>query len=144
MEKIFTITKPEAFATVVSYILDTYADDSLLITLSGDLGAGKTTFTQVLAKELGVVEAVTSPTFTIMKQYPLQYARFDKLVHIDAYRFEDESEARPLRLAEIIAEPRTVTCLEWPEQIPTLIPTTAVKVMITINEHEERIVQVER
>lgn len=113
-----------------------------MIVLSGELGAGKTTFVQQLAAHLGVREPITSPTFTIMKQYPLVHEQFDTLVHIDAYRFEDESEAVPLRLGEIMQTPRTITCLEWPERIAAVVPQNAVRVQIEIAEGEKRTVTV--
>lgn len=115
----------------------------MVITLEGDLGAGKTTFTQELGRNLGVTEQVTSPTFTIMKQYELDHELFDTLVHIDAYRFESEEEARPLRLEEIFTIPRAIVCVEWPERIPSLIPKTATSLTISIIEDEKRLVTVQ-
>ena len=138
MQKTFTVTTPEDFQEVITFILENTTHNSLLLALQGDLGAGKTTFTQQLAAYFGVVESVTSPTFTIMKMYELQHERFDQLVHIDAYRLEDEAEAVPLRLQEIMSQPRTVACLEWPEQIPGVIPPDAIKISITINPDESR------
>lgn len=93
-----------------------------VLALSGDLGAGKTTFTQVLARALGVTEPVISPTFVIMKGYALEHADFDTLIHIDAYRLESPEELAVLGFARILAEPRTLVVLEWPERVRELVP----------------------
>ena len=57
-----------------------------ILALSGDLGAGKTTFTQSFAKAFGVKKRILSPTFLIMKRFPLTQGNFENLYHIDAYR----------------------------------------------------------
>jgi tRNA threonylcarbamoyladenosine biosynthesis protein TsaE len=140
----FLVRKQQDFTPVIEFVLGTTVTEvAFVIALSGDLGAGKTAFTQELAKFLGVTEVVTSPTFTIMKQYPLEGQLFNQLVHIDAYRLEDESEVVPLRLQEIFNAPKTIVCLEWPERIAALIPSTAVRVSIGINPDETRTVRVE-
>ena len=79
-----------------------------IILLNGNLGAGKTTFTKGLAKALGVDEAVTSPTFTFMKEY---HGRLD-LYHFDMYRVEDEDELYELGLNEYLYM-RGVCVIEW-------------------------------
>lgn len=89
--------------------------DGCVITLSGDLGAGKTTFTQGLGQGLGITKLISSPTFTIMKQY---HGRMD-LLHIDAYRLEGVHQ--DLGLDELIGT-EGVCVIEWPEQIPDVIP----------------------
>jgi len=89
------------------------------IALSGDLGAGKTTLVQAIAHELGVVDTVTSPTFVVMKQYKIARGRFRTLVHIDAYRIEDEAELDVLHARELFAEAENLVVVEWPEKVPT-------------------------
>lgn len=101
--------------------------------LSGDLGAGKTAFTKELASFLGIKEDITSPTFVIMKSYPIPTHPFFKtLVHIDAYRIEDIDEMRVLGLAEILSEPTNLVCIEWPEKIQALIPEDAFTITISL------------
>ena len=142
MEKTYQVSVPSDFTSVTNDLLNGMTGEVLIIALSGDLGAGTTTFTQQLAKSLGVTEPITSPTFTIMKQYELTHDQFDTLVHIDAYRFDNENEAEPLRLREVFAEPRTIVCVEWPEQIESYIPEAAVHVHIEITDGETRMVTV--
>ena len=145
MEREYKVTKPEDFNALIEEILVWQKDsgrNSLVIALQGDLGAGKTTFTQVLGRSLGVSEIITSPTFTIMKQYELHDGAFDLLVHVDAYRIESEDETKPLKLAEIFQRPNTIVCVEWPELIPSILPATAVRVGIEIDTDEARTVTV--
>ena len=80
-----------------------------VILLSGDLGAGKTTFTKGLAKALGIEDEVTSPTFTIMNVY--ENGKF-KLNHLDMYRIEHEDDLYELGVEDAMGED-TVTVIEW-------------------------------
>jgi tRNA threonylcarbamoyladenosine biosynthesis protein TsaE len=68
------------------------SDKALLVALSGNLGAGKTTFTQKIAEQLNIPEKITSPTFVLMKKYSINFGQFKNLIHIDAYRLEDAQE----------------------------------------------------
>ena len=140
MNKEYLVKNPDDFQIVISDILNGCKLNPLVITLEGDLGAGKTTFAQELGRYLEVAELITSPTFTIMKQYELVGKKFDKLVHIDAYRIESENELKPLRLEEIFARPNTIVCVEWPELIKSVLPDTAVPMSIKIAEGENRVV----
>lgn len=103
-----------------------------VVTLQGDLGAGKTTFTQTLARTLGVTEPVTSPTFVIMKGYELIDQPFDSLVHIDAYRLESSAELAVLGYVELLNTPRTLIVIEWPERVADLIPKDACELTFTL------------
>ncbi|MES2216096.1 MAG: tRNA (adenosine(37)-N6)-threonylcarbamoyltransferase complex ATPase subunit type 1 TsaE [Patescibacteria group bacterium] len=98
-----------------------YADSNtaLVVGLSGDLGAGKTAFTKAIAKELGITDEVTSPTFVIMKQYPITQSStpWKKLIHIDAYRLERAEEVQVLGFGELVADPKNLILIEWPENI---------------------------
>jgi len=98
-----------------------------LIVYSGDLGAGKTTFTQGVARGLGVTAAVTSPTFTILQQYVGRIPVF----HVDAYRLEDPEEIRETGLEEIF-EAGGVTLVEWPERLEglDLLPEDGLEIRI--------------
>jgi tRNA threonylcarbamoyladenosine biosynthesis protein TsaE len=141
-EEHFTVATPADFSPVIISILNKAVDitkTAAIITLTGDLGAGKTTFTQQLATHLGVTETVVSPTFGIMKGYELSgHTHFDQLIHIDAYRIETMDEVGPLRFEELFKTPRTLICLEWPENIAAILPTEKVSLTIEIGKGEER------
>lgn len=116
------------------------SDRAHTLALSGPLGAGKTTFAQALAHVLGVTEQVISPTFLIMRTYPTAHRRFMRLVHIDAYRVEDEEELRILNLSDYFAAPETLVCIEWPERIPSFVPADALRLSFEIAPEDVRIV----
>lgn len=103
-------------------IIKTVPERATVLTLDGDLGAGKTTLVQALARELGVTEVVTSPTFVVMKTYATSHGDFTQLVHIDAYRIDDVSELGPLNFMQVLASPQTLICIEWPERIAEALP----------------------
>ncbi len=95
---------------------------ALVIGLSGDLGAGKTAFTQAIAQTLGVKEIVTSPTFIIEKIYKLHSSEFEHLIHIDAYRLESGEELLHLGWKEIISNSKNLIFIEWPEKVADILP----------------------
>ena len=108
-----------------------------VITLKGQLGAGKTTFSQGFANGLGIKGVINSPTFKIVKCY------FDStlpLYHIDAYRLEDLHQ--DLGLEEYI-EGDGVCLVEWAEFILEVIPDELLKINIEILENEERLVTID-
>ena len=91
-----------------------------IICLDGDLGVGKTVFTQGFAKGLGIDDYVNSPTFTIVKEY---YGRIP-LYHFDVYRIGDPSEMEEIGYEDYFYG-KGVTIIEWPELIEELIPEEA-------------------
>lgn len=97
-----------------------------LITLSGDLGAGKTTFTKGLAKALGIQATITSPTFTILKSYEEKIT----LHHIDAYRLEGITQ--DLGFEEIFDED-ALCVVEWYDFIEYALPKERLNIAITLD-----------
>jgi tRNA threonylcarbamoyladenosine biosynthesis protein TsaE len=93
-----------------------------LVTLSGELGAGKTSFTQGIAKALGSTDPITSPTFVLEKIYDLDGKSFSRLVHIDAYRLEGEKSLAPLGFDDLYADAQNLIVLEWPELVASQLP----------------------
>lgn len=86
------------------------------VSLIGDLGAGKTTFTRGLVEALGGTVRVKSPTFTVMNEYPVDHGTIKRIVHIDFYRFTDQEELSALSL-EDERRPDTVILAEWPDAL---------------------------
>ncbi len=94
-----------------------------VVALKGELGSGKTTFMQALARELGFDATVQSPTYVLMKSYPVSFGRFTKLVHIDAYRLEKPEEFAQLAPQSFLHDPGALVCVEWPERLGNMLPT---------------------
>lgn len=97
-----------------------------LIVLGGDLGAGKTTFTQGFGAALGVDEPITSPTFVLMRSY--EGTRLP-MVHMDVYRLEHLQEAVDLGLAEILDD-GAVALVEWGDLVAAVLPADFLEVAI--------------
>lgn len=107
-----------------------YLQPGDVLTLSGDLGAGKTIFTKGLAKGLGIREMVNSPTFTIVKEY---HSGRLPLYHMDVYRISDDEDIG----LEDYFEQDGVTVIEWAENIPSWLPDDVLSVVIErVNDHE--------
>lgn len=98
------------------------SERACIIALQGDLGAGKTTFTQALAAELGITEAVQSPTYVLMKNYPISFGQFTNLIHIDAYRLENPEEFAALKPESFLSNPQNLVVIEWPERVEGHLP----------------------
>ena len=104
-----------------------------VIALTGDLGAGKTTLTKAIARGLGSSETVTSPTFTIVKEY--RSGRLP-LFHFDVYRIGDVEEMYELGYEEYFFGDG-VCVIEWADLIEELIPEDALKISIAYGQNEE-------
>ncbi len=103
-----------------------------VVALFGDLGAGKTCFVQGLARGLGIVANVTSPTFILMRYHPGAPA----LCHADAYRLESGAELEDLDLEDALSD--AVVAIEWAERVLEALPAERVEVRLLAGEGETR------
>ncbi len=103
-----------------------------VLALYGDLGSGKTTFMQGLAKGLGVKKNIISPTFIIMRSYKMgtrdEGRRIRNLYHLDLYRIENETQAEDLGLRELMGDPQSVVAIEWPDKIENILPEKRINI----------------
>lgn len=113
-----------------------------VLALYGNLGAGKTALTKLLAQELGVREHVTSPTFVIQKSYPTAHSRIRTLVHIDAYRLGTSAELATLGFKELLGDPRNLVVVEWAERVEDLLPPETLRVYLEVNMDTSRSVSI--
>lgn len=103
-----------------------------VVCLYGNLGAGKTTFVQGVAKGLGIKEKITSPTFIIMRSY-------GRLWHLDLYRLNSLEEIKALGVEEIWQDKKNILIIEWPEKIEKILPENKLTVHLKAlenNTHE--------
>ena len=110
-----------------------------VVCLEGDLGAGKTTFTQGLAAALGVPGRVTSPTFCIVQEHrrlPSSVSSPSFLVHMDLYRLHNEDDVIAIGWEDYLAE-GAILVVEWPERAGALIPAEAKHIVFTHLDGEE-------
>ncbi|MFI5336889.1 MAG: tRNA (adenosine(37)-N6)-threonylcarbamoyltransferase complex ATPase subunit type 1 TsaE [Opitutales bacterium] len=130
-----TTRSAEETRTLAAELAATLGPDTTLA-LHGDMGVGKTTFVQGLARGLGVGEQVTSPTFAIYTVHraagPARRKEAGRtLVHLDAYRLENEHQIEELLLEEFLTSP-WVLAVEWPEKIAAWLPPTTMHLALSI------------
>ena len=108
------------------------------VALSGNLGAGKTTFTKAFAQEIGITETITSPTFVIAKFYELKNKPWKKFIHIDAYRLESGDELSKLGFDELFKDPENLIFIEWPENVKSILPEKLTTISFEVIDEETR------
>jgi tRNA threonylcarbamoyladenosine biosynthesis protein TsaE len=105
----------------------------------GSMGAGKTTFIKAICKELGTIDSVTSPTFTLVNEYSTGSG--DSVFHFDFYRIDKIEEVFDFGFEEYMISGKTCF-MEWPEKIEAVLPDETVKVIITVGANMERIIDI--
>lgn len=96
--------------------------NATVVALVGDLGAGKTTFAQGFAKGLGIKHRVASPTFLIMRPYPLRHKKYELFYHVDVYRINQPSELENLHFRHVLREPHNIVLVEWADKVKKVLP----------------------
>lgn len=117
-----------------------------VVLLYGNLGAGKTTFVQGLAKGLGMTHRIISPTFIIVRTYEVEAknkkTNIKKFYHVDLYRLGSEKEIEDIGLVELMQNRENVVVIEWPERLGSLLPKHAWQLYFkTKGENEREITQ---
>lgn len=92
-----------------------------VIALSGELGAGKTTFVQGFGKGIGIKEKIISPTFVLIRQHKIPKSK-NIFFHVDLYRLEDEKNLRQLGIEELWADSNSIVLIEWAEKAKRFLP----------------------
>jgi len=112
---------------------------SRILLFYGAMGSGKTTLIKELAKQLGVEDVTSSPTFSLVNEY---HSNKGELVyHFDFYRIENETEAYDMGIEEYFD--RNAWCfVEWPEKVENLLPLESVVIRLTINPDNSRTIQI--
>lgn len=139
MTKEFQVATVADYTPLIAALLER-SEETLVVALNGDLGAGKTTFVQQLATALGIGTAITSPTFTILQRYDTTHERFTTLFHMDAYRIETVDELSPLGFTDLLQTQQSIFCIEWADNIAAALPLHTITLNFTINPDESRTV----
>ena len=111
-----------------------------IVCLEGDLGAGKTTFTQGLAAALGVPGRVTSPTFCIVQEHKSPDVLF---VHMDLYRLHGEEDVEAIGWEDYLSR-GAIIAVEWPERAGALLPSSAHHVAFHHKGEEKRRITIDK
>ena len=124
---------------IVSEIISSAKNKTLLF--YGQMGVGKTTLIKELCKSLGVLDNISSPTFSLVNEY--QTANNDKVYHFDFYRIEDEEEAYDIGIEDYF-DSKNWCFVEWPENIENLLPLDAVEIHLSLLDDEQRNIQLKQ
>jgi tRNA threonylcarbamoyladenosine biosynthesis protein TsaE len=117
-------------------------DTALVVGLYGDLGSGKTTFTQSVAKIFNIKKDITSPTFVIEKIYDINHNDFKKLIHVDAYRLDSFKELLALDWDKTLSDSRNIIFIEWPERVVEILPKNHAKIFFKFLNESEREIEI--
>jgi tRNA threonylcarbamoyladenosine biosynthesis protein TsaE len=130
MDQVYTLEQTDQIA---AQLVKKYANQPVWV-FQAPMGAGKTTLIAAIGKALGIQQAMSSPTFSIMNEYEVQ----GKLIyHMDWYRLESAAEARQAGV-EAAMEEADLSLVEWPEKAPNLVPENAVVIHIEILDPNHR------
>ena len=119
MNDITIKTKSEEETLTIGRQIAEVLTHGTVIALYGDLGAGKTVISRGIARGLKITEPVTSPTFTVVQEYPLEQGGF--LFHLDMYRINSEDDAYSFGIEDFLFTDESIALVEWPERIPGLL-----------------------
>jgi tRNA threonylcarbamoyladenosine biosynthesis protein TsaE len=110
--------------------------DKKIFAFYGSMGAGKTTIIKAICESLGAVDLVSSPTFTLVNEY--KTAGGESIFHIDFYRIKKQEEVYDFGIEEYLTGD-SYCFMEWPELIEEILPEETVRVRISVDEQEQRI-----
>ena len=111
------ITTTEKQTIILAQNLAKKLSGGEVLGLIGDLGAGKTVFTRGLAQGLGIKNNINSPTFVLMKVYPVQQGKIKNFVHIDAYRIKNLQDLLAIGIEDYLYQPDSIVVIEWADRI---------------------------
>lgn len=115
-------------ASFTRFLLANPSKRAQVLALVGDLGSGKTTFIQGLARALGIKDTVLSPTFLIIKEFNLENKNFKHFYHIDVYRLKNPQELLDLGFKDVVEDPANLIVIEWADKIEKILPPKIIKV----------------
>ena len=138
MKRTFKLSEIGEIASFISDLLTQYQ----VACFEGNLGAGKTTLISAICKKLGVIDTVTSPTFSILNVYQTEPgSRYAQIVHADLYRISSEEEAVRAGIEEYFYG-NAFCMVEWPQKAPGILPDTFLSVTLFVIDQDERLIEV--
>jgi len=121
---------------------------AFVVKLDGEVGAGKTTFTQGFAKGLGIKETPKSPTFVIMRIYKLnksnrsdKIVEFENFIHIDAYRITSK-DLKSLGWNELVSGQQNIILIEWGDRVKNILPKNALRIIFKHGHSGSRLIKI--
>jgi len=117
-----------------------------ILGLVGNLGTGKTQFTKGLAEYFKIKQTITSPTFVLLRPYPIpQNSPLKKIIHIDCYRLDNPQALFAIGIEEYLNNPNYITVIEWAQKIKQILPKNTIWIKFEIGKKEnERIIEINK
>jgi len=115
------------------------AGENRIFAFYGSMGAGKTTIIKAVCEELGVVDIISSPTFTLVNEYLTSSG--EAIYHIDFYRIKKQEEVFDFGVEEYLTGD-AYCFMEWPGLVEEILPSDTIKVTITVDSNEQRILSI--
>jgi tRNA threonylcarbamoyladenosine biosynthesis protein TsaE len=140
MPEIASNSHDETAALGVKLASFVFACGGAVIALNGTLGSGKTCLTKGIAKGLGLTDNITSPTYTIINEYPLSSGKI--LYHIDAYRLNSLKDFEDIGGIEIINSDN-ISVIEWSERISVAVPADAITITLKVTGSDSRLIKID-
>ena len=110
---------------------------AIVFSLKGELGSGKTTFVQGVARGLGIKDKILSPTFVLMKKYKIPNTK-KQFYHIDCYRIKKAPDLSALNLKKLFLDPQNIIAIEWAERIEKILPKNTIVLNFKLKSQERR------
>jgi tRNA threonylcarbamoyladenosine biosynthesis protein TsaE len=134
------ISKSSTQTASLAHKLHEIVKKKKVVFLTGPLGSGKSTFVQALGRALGIVVPITSPTFTLIKEYQIPKSNI-KFVHIDLYRIMNHPESiYELRIEQYFGQ--DIVCIEWAESLLNTFPLDSIHLDFRYDEGEQRTITI--
>ena len=127
----------ENLSEVATELISSAKNKTLLF--YGQMGVGKTTLIKEICKQLGVLDTISSPTFSLVNEY--ETSKIEKVYHFDFYRIAQEEEALDIGIEEYF-DNNDWCLIEWPENIENLLPLNAVEIHLSILKDQNRNIQI--
>jgi tRNA threonylcarbamoyladenosine biosynthesis protein TsaE len=116
-----------------------HTGENKIFAFYGSMGAGKTTIIKAICEVLGAIDIVSSPTFTLVNEY--KTSSEESIFHIDFYRIKKQEEVYDFGIEEYLTGD-SYCFMEWPELIEEILPEETVRVKISVDENEQRILSI--
>ena len=113
--------------------------DKKIFAFYGSMGAGKTTIIKAICENLGAIDIVSSPTFTLVNEY--RTSSGESIFHIDFYRIKKQEEVYDFGVEEYLTG-ESYCFMEWPELIEEILPDETIRVSISVDENEQRLLKI--
>lgn len=130
------VIKDKRHLTAATRELLNHTANKRIFAFYGSMGAGKTTIIKAVCKNLGAIDIVSSPTFTLVNEYKTSAG--ESIFHIDFYRIKKQEEVYDFGLEEYLTG-ESYCFMEWPELVEELLPADTVRVRIKIDKDEQRV-----